>query len=189
MALRTDGSSGTTSPATVWPAGTNRSRRPDAYGRSEARPSSRSTSALTLVHSSRRSHSDTRSGAPWPASASRPRTATLALPAPRRGRPQTTSSRCRSAASPGFLVRRDQLVGSSVCGARSTPNTRSKPAASTTSRTPTSRVLHSGTRTPSRFLSHDSQHQVELVFAFDLTGLDVRDHGRPMIGITTVRRL
>src|SRR5262249_49115156 len=45
------------------------------------------------------------------------------------------------------LYRRDQFVGSSVCGARSTSNTRSSPSWPTTSRTPTSSALSAGTRT------------------------------------------
>src|SRR5205085_63653 len=45
------------------------------------------------------------------------------------------------------LYRLDQLVGCSVCGARSTSNTRASPSAPTTSRTPTSSALSAGTRT------------------------------------------
>ncbi len=45
------------------------------------------------------------------------------------------------------LYRRDQFVGSSVCGARSTSKTRSRPVESTTSRTPTYSAFSEGTRT------------------------------------------
>jgi hypothetical protein len=45
------------------------------------------------------------------------------------------------------LNRRDQLVGSSAHGVFKTSKTRSRPSASTTSRTPTKSRLHAGTRT------------------------------------------
>ena len=61
----------------------------------------------------------------------------------------------------------------------STSNTRARPSASTTLRTPIS----------SRVLCRDSDHQIvlaptiELVFAFDRPGFYVFDDGRPMIGV------
>src|SRR3984957_17743506 len=69
----------------------------------------------------------------------------------RRQRSLTTSATLLTSPEASFsrlaLYRRDQFVGSSVCGARSTSNTRSSPSAPTTSRTPTSSALSAGTRT------------------------------------------
>src|SRR5215469_18022220 len=69
----------------------------------------------------------------------------------RRQRSLTTSATLLTSPEASFsrfaLYRRDQLVGSSVWGARSTSNTRSRPSCPTTSRTPTSSALSAGTRT------------------------------------------
>src|SRR3954453_4143534 len=69
----------------------------------------------------------------------------------RRHRSRTTSATLFTSPDASFsrfaLYRRDQFVGSSVCGARSTSNTRSSPSWPTTSRTPTISALSAGTRT------------------------------------------
>src|SRR3954468_11474811 len=66
----------------------------------------------------------------------------------RRHRSRTTSATLFTSPEASFsrlaLYRRDQFVGSSVCGARSTWNTLSRPSCPTTSRTPTYSALSAG---------------------------------------------
>src|SRR5579859_61019 len=77
--------------------------------------------------------------------ADRPRSLSL------RQRSLTTSATLFTSPEASFsrlaLYLRDQLVGSSVCGARSTSKTLSRPSCPTTSLTPTSSALSAGTRT------------------------------------------
>ena len=80
------------------------------------------------------------------------------------------------------MYRRDQLVGSSVCGARSTWKTLSRPSWPTTSRTPTILGVLGGYSNGEVALG-DLQDEILLLLAFDGPGFDRLDQCSPVVWI------
>src|SRR6185437_11214480 len=124
-------------------------RRAERYATASASTSSSTISALSSLVPSARASSLTRICRAFASMRFSPADKPRSLS--RRQRSRTTSATLLTSPdasfSPFALYRRDQLVGSSVCGARSTSKTRSRPSWPTTSRTPTTSALSAGTST------------------------------------------